>query len=290
MFTHEEFKALSFDQKKEVMGWKAKFHHKKSKATAEMKRIPKNGFNKFHNYAYAQESDVKDHVREILRENNLSVSSDLINRVEVLVKTKQGEATKTDVQMDFTLTDCETGYFETYSLDGVAIDNGDKGSYKAYTATIKYFLMNEFLIPTGDDVEVESPQMKDQQNNQNRNQGSNQGSNQQRPNQSNQQQRPQQTNQQRPNQSNGSGAGAANMPTWKHIMNAEGRLVYLSGKTKTDVRVSIEHHFGKVAKYKELDEDIAVAILKQLKDWIAKYEPPQGTGEANQDQRPQQQN
>lgn len=250
MFTKEQMAELKFDEIKEVLAMKAKFHAKKAKATAEMKRIPKNGFNSFHNYAYARESDVKDHVREILRENNLSITSDLLNRSEIMVKTRQGEATKTDVVMEFQITDTETGYYELYRLDGVAIDNGDKGSYKAYTNTIKYFLMNEFLIPTGDDVEEASPEL--------------QPGKQEQPKQ---QQRPQQSNQNR-------SGNTKTMETWKHIMNMEDRLVNISGKTKQDIRRSIEHHFGPVPKYKELDEDKAVAILKTLKEWAAKYEPP----------------
>lgn len=267
MFTNEEYRALTFEQKKEVMGWKAKFHAKKSKATAEMKRIPKNGFNKFHNYAYAQESDVKDHVREILRENQLSVTSDLIERSEVQVKTKQGDATKTDVKMDFTITDCETGYFEIYRLDGVAIDNGDKGSYKAYTNTIKYFLMNEFLIPTGDDVEQESPQQAPQQQQQ---QPKKEVPNNSKP----QQQRNQGPNHSKPNQNRGGGSGNGNTPTWKKILNAEDLLVEVSGRKKHEVKKSLENHFENYSqsmKYKDMEEDMAAAILATLNDWIAKY-------------------
>ena len=257
MFTTDELKELSFDQKIEVMKFKAKFHSKKAKATAEMKRIPKNGFNKFHNYAYAQESDVKDHVREILRENDLSISETLSKRTETLVKTKQGEATKTDVSIDFTITDCETGYSETYRLDGVSIDNGDKGIFKAYTATIKYFLMNEFLIPTGDEVDAESPQLAPHTQQQNH--------------QPQQNQRPQQQNQ-RPAKQNQ--ATNTTIQTWKQIMNAEDRLADISGKSKFEVRNSLEHHFGKLGKYKELDEDKAIEVLKKVKEWISKYEPP----------------
>lgn len=253
MFTKEQMAELKFDEIKEVLAMKAKFHAKKAKATAEMKRIPKNGFNSFHNYAYARESDVKDHVREILRENQLSITSDLVNRSEIMVKTKQGESTKTDVEMEFQITDTETGYFELYRLDGVAIDNGDKGSYKAYTNTIKYFLMNEFLIPTGDDVEADAPELQPTKD------------------QPEQPQKPQ--NRQQNNQQNRSG-NKPPMETWKHIMNMEDRLVDISGKTKQDVRNALEHEYGRLPKYKEMDEDKAQAILKTLKEWATKYEPP----------------
>lgn len=258
MFTNEQFKELSFEQKKEILGLKAKFHAKKAKATAEMKRIPKNGFNKFHNYAYAQESDVKDSVREILRENNLSITSDLIARTESMINTKQGQATKTDVVMEFTITDAETGFFEIYRLDGVAVDNGDKGAYKAYTNTIKYFLMNEFLIPTGDDVEADAPQIAPQQQQQHQEPRGNQN----RPNGN-----PQPQNRSQGNQGQNNGQ----FPTWKKIMNAEDRLVEVSGRTKAEVRRSLENSFGQIPKYKDLDEDRAIAIHRTLAEWIGQY-------------------
>ena len=255
MFTNEQMKDLTFDQKKEILGWKAKFHAKKAKATAEMKRIPKNGFNKFHNYAYAQESDVKDSVREILRENNLSITSDLLERTETMINTKQGQATKTDVVMEFTITDAETGFYEMYRLDGVAVDNGDKGAYKAYTNTIKYFLMNEFLIPTGDDVEADAPVYAPQNNQEPR-------GNQNRP----------QTNQPAQNRSQGNqGQNNGQFPTWKKIMNAEDRLVEVSGRTKAEVRRSLENSFGQIPKYKDLDEERAIAIHRTLAEWIGQY-------------------
>jgi hypothetical protein len=255
MFTREQFLELTFEQKKEILDLRAKFHAKKAKATAEIKRIKKNGYNSFHNYAYATESDVKDEIRAILLENNLSITNDLVNRVETTVNTKNGQATKTDVKMLFAITDTETGYFEEYTHDGVTIDNSDKGIYKAYSNTIKYFLMDTFLIPTGDDAEKDAPELAGQpQGNPNKNNG---GSN-------------------RGGQAGPQNGQASGKPTWRKIMDAEDELVRVAGTVKTEIRNQIKDRFGNVPKYKDLDEQKAEAILKKLNEWIESYKNPQG--------------
>lgn len=264
MFTYEQFQELDLKEKKEVMGWRAKFHTKKSKATAEMKRIPKNGWNDFHKYHFARESDVKDMIREILHDNQLSITNDLVNRVETEVKTSRGTATKTDVKMLFTITDAETGYFENYFHDGVTIDNSDKGIYKAYSNTIKYFLMDQFLIPTGDDVEKESPELDSKPDQQSKPQPQNNNQKQQSNNQN------QQNNQQPQN------SQPQALPLWKKIMNLEDKLVTASGKDKSEVRGLMKKQFGEIGIYKNLDDGKAGVIVNQLVAWIEYYSNPQG--------------
>jgi hypothetical protein len=257
MFTREQFAELPFEQKKEVLELRAKFHKKKAKATAEMKRIPKNGFNSQHNYYYARESDVKDMIREILNENNLSISTDLLKQTEGEPRpTKNGGMmTKTNVKMEFIITDAETGYFEAYIHDGSAMDTGDKGIYKAYSNTIKYFLMDQFLIPTGDDVEKESPEPTAP------------------PQQQGRQQPPRRTG-----TANGSQGGqAGNKPTWRLIMDAEDELVRVAGTVKVEIRNQLKDRFGgPMEKYKEMEERKAEQVLKVLNEWIEKYSNPQG--------------
>lgn len=244
MFTHEQFLALTFEEKKEVLVYRAKFHAKKAKATAEMKRIPKNGWNDNHKYHFARESDVKDMVGQILFENQLSITNDLISRFE----TQNGKGIKTDVKMLFTITDTETGYFENYTHDGVAIDYSDKGVYKAYSNTIKYFLMDEFLIPTGDDVEKESPEAE----------------------------APQKNNQQKNQQPQSNKTGDESKPMWRLIMDSEDILANVSGKEKTEVRQKLKDKFGQIGKYKDLDPAMATNILTVLESWIDYYVNPKG--------------
>jgi len=110
-------------------------------------RVPKNGYNSFHKYNYATESDLTESIRPILFESGLAFFS------TVLEQERDGEFTK--VKMEFTLADIETGETLKSTFWGEGQDKGDKGLYKAYTGATKYFLMKTFLIPTGDDPEAD---------------------------------------------------------------------------------------------------------------------------------------
>ncbi|WP_056685682.1 ERF family protein [Cytobacillus solani] len=123
---------------------------------SKVSRVPKNGYNQFHKYNYATESDLTESIRPILQESGLAFFSN------VLEQDREGEFTK--VKMEFTLADIETGEVLTSTYWGEGQDKGDKGLYKAYTGATKYFLMKTFLIPTGDDPEADST--VDERNNQ----------------------------------------------------------------------------------------------------------------------------
>jgi hypothetical protein len=118
-----------------------------AKVMSQVSRVPKNGYNSFHKYNYATESDLTESIRPILQEAGLAFFSN------VLDQSREGEFTK--VQMEFTLADIETGEVMKSIYWGEGQDKGDKGLYKAYTGATKYFLMKTFLIPTGDDPEAD---------------------------------------------------------------------------------------------------------------------------------------
>ena len=111
----------------------------------EVEKVPKNGYNQFHKYYYATESDLTESIRPILIDAGLAFFA------TVLDQKREGEFTK--VKMEFTLADTETGETLKSIFWGEGQDKGDKGLYKAYTGATKYFLMKTFLIPTGDDPE-----------------------------------------------------------------------------------------------------------------------------------------
>jgi len=118
------------------------------KVMSQVSRVPKNGYNKFHQYNYATESDLTESIRPILQESGLAFFSSVIEQ------SREGEFTK--VQMEFTLADMDTGEVLKSTYWGEGQDKGDKGLYKAYTGATKYFLMKTFLIPTGDDPEADT--------------------------------------------------------------------------------------------------------------------------------------
>lgn len=122
-------------------------YSKLGKVMSQVSRVPKNGYNSFHKYNYATESDLTESIRPILLEAGLAFFSN------VLDQERDGEFTK--VKMEFTLADIETGEILKSVYWGEGQDKGDKGLYKAYTGATKYFLMKTFLIPTGDDPEAD---------------------------------------------------------------------------------------------------------------------------------------
>ena len=113
----------------------------------KVERIQKNGWNDFHKYKFATESDITDSVRPMLAQAGLAFFSN------VLEQERTGDTTK--VKMAFTLADIDTAEKLEFTFWGEGQDKGDKGLYKAYTGATKYFLKSIFLIATGDDPEYE---------------------------------------------------------------------------------------------------------------------------------------
>jgi hypothetical protein len=132
----------------------AKLYQKVGKVIEECERIPKNGHNDFHNYDYATESDIVEHVRKSMVENHLSIIFNPTGHTVTEKTSEKGKKTNLyTLNLEFRVIDTETGYFEIFPWMGQGEDSGDKGMYKAYTGGQKYFLMKFFMIPTGDDPE-----------------------------------------------------------------------------------------------------------------------------------------
>jgi len=122
-----------------------------------VKYIQKTGFNKFHKYAYATESDVAERVREELAERNIMMIPSVTNsETREHITAKGNREYIVTVHMEFTFMDGDTGETISFNTVGEGQDAGDKGSYKAMTGAQKYALMKAFMIPTGDDPEADS--------------------------------------------------------------------------------------------------------------------------------------
>jgi hypothetical protein len=114
----------------------------------EIGKVEKKGYNSFHKYHYVTESDLTDVVRDKLSSRGIVIIPSL--------RAVQHEDTLTTALMGFTFVDSETGERETCDWAGTGDDKGDKGLYKAYTGSLKYFLMKMFLISQGDDPEADT--------------------------------------------------------------------------------------------------------------------------------------
>ena len=117
----------------------------------KIKRVPKNGRNEFHHYDYVTEADLAEQLRKFFIEEGLIVITSVLDMKK--------ELDTTHVKMEFRIVDIETKEEIISVFWGEGMDKGDKGIYKAYTGAEKYFLMKNFLIPTGDDPEKESPEI-----------------------------------------------------------------------------------------------------------------------------------
>ncbi|WP_125764475.1 ERF family protein [Companilactobacillus hulinensis] len=117
-----------------------------------LEKIEKDGHNKNQNYDYVTEAAVKANLQNKLAEQGISI----IPNYEILNiwSAKTGKGTNLNfvsVMGSFEITD---GIDSIHgSMPGVGMDSGDKAIYKAETGAQKNFLMQTFLMTTGDDPE-----------------------------------------------------------------------------------------------------------------------------------------
>lgn len=143
---------------KDWLALNAKLQAKKNSLRKDLKEkgiLKKGGSNDYDHYTYFSEAQYKELFTELFPKNNLELKfSELeYNTFEGSGKNCNGRMTR----LEFTLTDVETGFFETTVITGEGMDKGDKAGYKAYTGAVKYYLADTFLVATGDDAEKESP-------------------------------------------------------------------------------------------------------------------------------------
>jgi hypothetical protein len=139
----------------------AKLQQKKNalrKELAEKGILKREGKNSFDKYSYFSEAQYKELFTYLFSKYGLELSASAVGYKEYEGTDKQSFGRIVDVQ--FILTDIETGCAEVSHMFGEGMDKGDKGGYKAYTGALKYYLASTFMVATGDDPEAESPSPK----------------------------------------------------------------------------------------------------------------------------------
>ena len=131
----------------------ARLAKKLAQILAGIERVPRSGYNDFHDYTYATESDVLDHLREKLAKHNVAILPSVADSTEQEIETKNSVQTLATVDVQVTLIDGDSGEERTQIFKGQGMDSGDKAYYKAYAGAMKYWAMKTFLMPTGDDPE-----------------------------------------------------------------------------------------------------------------------------------------
>ncbi len=107
-------------------------------------------------YSYKGISDekVKETLRVSMIENGLIIVPEVIDQKSSTERWEENNKTKQQIFTDCVVT------FRIYHVSGASItgqsfghgiDNQDKGPGKAMTYAMKYFMLNTFMIPTGDD-------------------------------------------------------------------------------------------------------------------------------------------
>lgn len=137
---------------------KAKLYQKILTVVSKVDNITQSGHNKHQNYHYSTEKDLVGAIRKLLIENKLLIlTSSKIDAITKLSKSdgKGGnkESLVTTVTTTHEFIDTETGESKEVTSSGEGWDETDKGSFKAVTGAMKYFISKNFLVATEDDPE-----------------------------------------------------------------------------------------------------------------------------------------
>lgn len=134
----------------------AKLAKKMVAAMKATSSIPKRGHNKHFGYHFARGDDVLEAVRQALVENGIAFSVQIIE----LAQTPSGTQTSRGAPIIHsvatlmaTYIDMDTGFAQVQQWMGECLEAEDKGINKAATSAIKYALLKQFLIPTGDEAD-----------------------------------------------------------------------------------------------------------------------------------------
>lgn len=134
---------------------KMNLHEKMLEAAKELNYLAKTGHNSNQHYDYVEEAEVKRAVRDALYKRGVLVTFGIQNINSTPSTTAKGTVTfLTQVVANIAFIDAEDpGQRIDVAVPGQGMDQGDKGVYKAMTGAIKYALLNNFMIPSGDDPE-----------------------------------------------------------------------------------------------------------------------------------------
>ena len=120
----------------------------------DVQHIPKNGYNSFHKYKYALESDISAAFSKALKSHNVFMFTSVLDRkMDVYPGARDKNTFFVSVKIEVTFVDADSGEYYTAVFHGDGTDTGDKAIYKAITGGLKYALMKTFLVSTGDDPE-----------------------------------------------------------------------------------------------------------------------------------------
>jgi len=125
-------------------------HEAMSKVMAEIKGVPKAGWNPSQKFAFRSIDDTVEVVHNALVKHGVTMVPNVISADRSTYQTAKGSTmTSTLVTVEFTFY-AEDGSCVTATMVGESADAGDKSVSKACSMALKYALFQTFMIPTGD--------------------------------------------------------------------------------------------------------------------------------------------
>lgn len=102
-------------------------------------------------YAYPRIEDVLEVVQPLLNKYKLIATGSVVR--EPVTHVVRGGAATTEMLVEWTLEDSDTGESRTWRIPGSGSDEQGKGSYRALTGSRKYFYVIAFNLKFGDEPE-----------------------------------------------------------------------------------------------------------------------------------------
>ena len=125
-----------------------------ARAAAKCKRIPKNGYNAHFKFNYVTESDVLDHVRDIMADEGIAVIACGIDRdIGPVQKDEFQSGGKVKFRYIVQNTDNPDDSIEILA-PAESMDSDDKGIWKAWSGAHKYVLLKLFHLSSGDEPDA----------------------------------------------------------------------------------------------------------------------------------------
>ena len=123
--------------------------------------IGKSGWNEYDKYPFRKVDDVYSALQPVLAQNGVFFKPDILESNEERFKSAKGtDQVRVKMRVKYTFFADDGSNFETV-VEGEAIDRGDKATNKAFTAALKYMLIQVFCIAVEgqDDADNESPEL-----------------------------------------------------------------------------------------------------------------------------------
>lgn len=129
--------------------------YKLNQVMAAVRHIEKDGRNEHHKFNFVSHDAVVNSISAHLAETGVSFGAELVDYSSEMTgsKDKGGNAVvRYVVRSKYRFTCVDTGESQEYLWLGEGVDSQDKGLYKAITQSKKTFLLNVFLVATGDKI------------------------------------------------------------------------------------------------------------------------------------------